>query len=324
MKKPTPSGEAGYVSVYVALVTSLVLVPLVMFVIDLGSMAYHRTKLKNTADAVAIAAVAESSSWHIPIPTEWVGYVPVNGWVINALHLKNLGPLGGIKPKLQKLAELNQDQIGLSTPVEVKDASVYPLANFLSPIMYVKIPVEADVQLHTPFLAKALGKQKGKPGALKMRAESCAVAWYRIDRWGHKWWSADPETIEATVDDFLGTKNEPQKYYRLVNCINEGSDIVSLAEAVITEHVKLDDKFTSILQSWASRNGGNRDMQKTRKSLEQKGSLDECKADDPCIELNRDSLKGWLKGESGKKKAEDEAEKAREEARAEAARKAKQ
>lgn len=324
MRERTPSGEAGYVSVYVALVASLVLVPLVMFVIDLATMAYHRTKLKNTADAVAIAAVAESSSWHIPIPTEWVGYVPVNGWVINALHLKNLGPLGGIKPKLHDLAKLNQDQIGLSTPVVVKDASVYPLANFLSPIMYVKIPVEADVRLHTPFLAKALGKQKGKPGRLLMRAESCALAWYRIDRWGHKWWSADQQTIEATVDDFLGTKNEPQKYYRLVNCINEGSDIVSLGEVMFTEHLKLNKELRSLLQSWGSSSGANRDMQKTRKTLEQKESLDDCQPGDPCIELDRDSLKGWLKEESGKQKAQEEAEKAREEARAEASRKAKQ
>ena len=45
--------QAGYVSVYVALVVSLVLVPLTLIVIDLTVLAYWRAKLRSTADALA-------------------------------------------------------------------------------------------------------------------------------------------------------------------------------------------------------------------------------------------------------------------------------
>lgn len=107
--------QAGYVSVYVALVTSLVLVPLVMMVVDFTLIAYWRTKLRSIADALAIGAVLESREFHIPIPTDFVSGFPVNGYLLNAIHLSNLEPGGfrtGLEPKLRRLAELNRDRVG--------------------------------------------------------------------------------------------------------------------------------------------------------------------------------------------------------------------
>ncbi len=249
-------GQEGYVTVYVALVASLVLVPMVLLVIDLAALAYHRTKLRNTADAVAIGAVAETQSLHIPIPTEWYGYVPVNGWMLNGLHLKNVGPSfalwrwgtkSKVKPKLEKVAALNQDEAGLSTTVTVGDATVLPMGNLFSPYMYVEIPVSADVPLQTPFLARILsqsGKAPPEGNTLKLEAKSCAVAWYRVDSWAHPWWTKDEEALDSlihTLDQFLPIKEdtEPHKYYRLVNCATSADGVLSLAESVITEHLEL-------------------------------------------------------------------------------------
>jgi hypothetical protein len=339
------SGEAGYVSVYVALVCSLVLVPLVMFVIDLTTLAYHRTKLKSTADSLALAAVAESRSFHIPIPTEWIEGIPVNGWLLNGLHLKNLGTsiglgnLGGnseVNDKLKRLARLSADTTGPKpVRVEVGKAHVAPLGNFFFPYMYVKIPVEAEVKLQTPFLAQ-LAKRTSSAGTVTLRAEGCAVAWYRVDSWAHKWWDLkNSDSFVKTIDAFINVTDEPHKYYKLVNCVDEVSDMVSLAEDVITEHLRL--QGVNVNSPWEYlTNQGKGDVKeqfdkwrspystdeptKRAKDYLEKGPSGKCRPGDPCVEADRDSIEGWSASETERRKAEEAAEKAR----LEAARKAQE
>lgn len=310
MSSRTGSGEAGYVSVYVALVTTMVLVPMVFIVIDLATVAYYRTKLKSTADAVAIAAVAESRSFHIPIPTDWVGWFPVNGWLLNGLHLKNLSVGGEPEPKLHKLAQWNQDELGMKVEkVSLQTASVYPLGNLFSPVMYVRMPVEADVKLQTPYLAQMLGKT----GTVKVRAESCAVAWYRPDRWLMRWWDANPESFVNTLDNFINVENEPLKYYRLVNCMDEFSDFASLVEIGLTEHLELSGDAKEFLDKWSSGKSDNKHAKKAREAFK-KGPPERCGPGDPCVEGDKDVIDKWGRKEKDRRKAEEEAEAARKEA----------
>lgn len=313
-----PSGsarrrQAGYVSVYVALVTSLILVPLVMMLIDFTLLAYWRTKLRSTADALAIGAVAESREFHIPIPTEFVGYFPVNGYLLNTIHLSNLEPGGfhtGLEPKLQRLAELNRDRIGPQVEARVGEALVLPLGNFISPFMYVQVPVEAEVPLLTPVLGPLLGSEK--PHSVTLRAESCAAAWYRPDAWVHRWWDADPDTLVKTIDAVVNVTDEPQKYYRLINCVDEGSDLFSLAEVVLAEHLKLNPEVREILDEWA---GGKRQSKEVKRAQDGMRDLPErCGPGDPCVGADRESIERWTRDTSERRKAEEEAERARAEA----------
>lgn len=317
MSEPSRSdrrSQGGYVSVYFALVASLVLVPLVFMLIDVMTLAFYRTKLRNTADAVAIAAVAETRSLHIPIPTEWVSYFPVNGWLINGLNLRNVdfgfGLEREVKRKLHTLAKWNGDVQGQATSVTVGKAQVYPAGNVFFPFMYVKIPVTAQVELSTPFLPRLLGQKEG----FKMQAEGCAVAWYRPDQWARKWWKAeDPESLVKTLDNVFNLTDEPLKYYRLTNCVEEGVDWTTwatLAELVITEHLKLNDEVKGLLDAWKQDEGGV-DMKKTRRRVE-KGIPTACKPGDPCIEPNDESMADWANDSSTKKKAEEEAKAAAE------------
>lgn len=344
-------GQGGYVSVYFALIASLVLVPLVMLLIDVMTLAYYRTKLQSTADAVAIAAVAETSNWHIPIPTDWAGYIPYNGWLINGVHLKNLETSFGIwgygteaapKEKLSQLARLSADEAGQQMSVKLGNAEVYPLGNFVSPFMWVRIPVEAtDVKLHTPFLAQLLSKQGGGGnGTLTLKAEACAVVWYRVDRWAHRWWGSkrpdkDKDAVVKTLDAIINATDEPVKYYRLVNCPTGVADVVSLAESVITEHLNLhrgqvekvfspwqhlDPGAETILKEWGGEEESpSKEMKKAKDSLGQgeKKLPAECKQGTSCLESG--SVDNWVDEAESDKKAEEEARKAAEAAARKAA-----
>lgn len=305
--------QGGYVSVYVALVTSLVLVPVVMMLIDFTLLAYWRTKLRSTADALAIGAVAESREFHIPIPTEFVGYFPVNGYLLNTIHLTNLDP-GGFRtrlgPELQHLAGLNRDRVGPQVEVRVGEARVLPLGNFISPFMYVQIPVEAEVPLLTPLLGPLLGSDK--PQSVTLRAESCAAAWYRPDAWVHRWWDADLDTLVKTIDAVVNVTDEPQKYYRLVNCVDEGSDLFSLAEVVLAEHLMLNPEVREILSEWV---GGKRQSKEVKRAREGMRNLPErCGPGDPCVNPDRESIERWGRDTTERRRAEEEAERARAEA----------
>jgi len=295
----------------VALVSSLVLVPLVMMLLDFTVLAYWRTKLRSMADALAIGAVAESREFHIPIPTEFAGYFPVNGYLINTIHLSNLETGGfhtGLGPELKRLAELNRD--GAQVEVRVEEARVLPMGNFISPFMYVQIPVEAEVPLLTPFLGPLLGSDK--PRSVTLRAESCAAAWYRPDAWVHRWWDADIDTLIKTIDAVVNVTDEPQKYYRLINCVDEGSDLFSLAEVVLAEHLKLHPEVREILTEWV---GGKRQSKEVKRAQDGMRSLPEdCGPGDPCVSADRESVERWTRDTSERRKAEEEAERARAEA----------
>lgn len=307
-------------SVYVALAVSLVLVPLTLIVIDLTMLAYWRVKLRSTADALAIGAVVESREFHIPIPTEFAGYFPVNGFLINALHLSNLKP-GGIRteiePKLQRLAELNRDGIGAQVEVRVGEAWVWPMGNFISPFMYVQIPVEAEVPLLTPFLGPLLGSDH--PNAVTLRAESCAAAWYRPDAWVHRWWDADPDTLVKTIDAVINVTDEPQKYYRLINCVDEAADVFSLLEIVASEHLAQDPEALELLGQWIGRRPPQREVVRTRRGLER--LPERCGYGDPCVDGSRASVEQWTRSIEERLKAEEEAARARAEAARRAAEK---
>lgn len=290
-----------------ALVSTLVLVPMVFMAIDLATLAYVRVKLKNTADAVAMAAVAESSSWHIPIPTEWVGWFPVNGWLLNGLHLKNLSVQGKANEKLAELARKNQDQMGLALHgVTVERAGVSPLGNWFSPVMYVRIPVAADVKLHTPY-----ARTFSKNGTIRLRAESCAVAWYRPDRWLMKWWTPDKASFVETLDNFINVEGEPLKHYRLVNCLEGAADWVSLAEIGVTAYRDLDRESKDLLDQWSTGRSQSKTLKKARDQF-RTGPPDDCKT--VCVDGDKGSIDEWADTERDRRKAEEEAEKAREEA----------
>jgi len=304
------------VSVYVALVASLILVPLALMLIDLTMLAYWRTKLRSTADALAIGAVVESREFHIPIPTEFVGYFPVNGFLINALHLSNLKPGGfrtPVEPKLERLAELNRDRTGPQVEVRVGEALVLPMGNFISPFMYVQIPVEAEVPLLTP-LGALLGSDR--PNTVTLRAESCAAAWYRPDAWVHRWWDADPDTLVKTIDAVINVTDEPQKYYRLINCVDEPSDVLSLMEVVAQEHLALDTEAMEFLQQWMGNRPRQPETERARRGLER--LPERCEPGDPCIDGSRASTERWIRSTEERRRAE--AEEAQR--RAEAARRA--
>jgi len=293
-------------------VTSLVLLPMVMVLIDLTVLAYWRTKLRNTADALAIGAVAQSRNFHIPIPTEFVGYFPVNGYLLNAIHLSNLETSGfvtDIGPKLKGLATLNQDQVGPQAEVRVGEALVLPLGNLVSPFMYVQIPVEVEVKPITPFLGALLGEGEGR---ILLQAKSCALAWYRPDRWVHKWWDADPDTFTQTLDAIINVTDEPTKYYRLTNCVDEGSDVLSMAEAVIKEHLDLNPEAWKVVQEWAGRKPQSKEMKRAKEGM--KELPERCGSGDPCVEADPESIEDWSREETRRRKAEEEAERAREEA----------
>jgi|GEM_PF-2945354 len=356
-------GQEGYVAVYVALVASLVLVPMVLLVIDLAALGYHRTKLRNTADAVALGAVAESQSIHIPIPTEWYGYIPVNGWMLNGIHLKNLETSFGVwrawgesavGEKLQQVAAQNQDVVGLKTQVVVGTAQVMPVGNLFSPYMYVEIPVSAEVQLQTPYLARLLsrGGEQAAGNKLTVAAKSCAVAWYRVDSWAHKWWTQDGNPLESlvhTLDQFLPLQeeNEPHKYYRLVNCADDLIDPLSRVEEVIAMHLETQTgkRYTSPWdrvdeqnaakgnppQRSGTRKGEGSEVEKgkeiwdkawnsTGKEFEPvRESMkrpDSCKAAGTCVD--RDSTREWAKAEEEQERLAEEARKAAEKAAEEA------
>ncbi|BAD39388.1 hypothetical protein [Symbiobacterium thermophilum] len=305
--------EAGYASVYVALVVSLVLVPLTLIVIDFTTLAYWRAKLQGTADALAIGAVLETREFHIPIPTEFVGYFPVNGFLINALHLSNLKPGGvhtRVEPKLERLVELNRDRMGAQVEVRAGDARVLPAGNFLSPFMYVHIPVEAEVPLLTPLLGTLLGSDH--PNRVTLRAESCAAAWYRPDAWVHRWWDADPETLVKTIDAVINVTDEPQKYYRLINCVDEAADVLSLLEIVAREHLARDPEAREFLEQWMGNRPQPREMQRARKGLER--LPERCGPDDPCVDGSRESIEEWARSTVERRRAEEEEAKKREEA----------
>lgn len=304
--------QAGYVSVYVALVVSLVLVPLTLMVIDLTVLAYWRAKLRSTADALALAAVVESREFHIPIPTEFVGYFPVNGFLLNALHLSNLRPGGlrtPVEPKLERLAELNHDRAGLQVRVRTGEALVLPMGNFISPFMYVQIPVEAEVPLLTP-LGAVLGSDR--PDAVTLRAESCAAAWYRPDAWVHRWWDADPETLVKTIDAVINVTDEPQKYYRLINCVDEPSDVFALLEVVAQEHLALDPEAVAFLHEWLGSRPAQREVVRARRGLER--LPERCGPGDPCVDGSRESIEQWTRSTVEQRRAEEEEARRRAEA----------
>ncbi len=297
-------------SVYTALVVSLVLVPLTLIVIDLTHLAYWRVKLQSTADALAIGAVAESRNFHIPIPTEFVGYFPVNGFLLNGLHLSNLKPGGirtAIEPKLERLAALNRDRLGAPVEVRVGEALVLPMGNFISPFMYVQIPVEAEVPLLTPLLGPLLGSDH--PHAVRLRAESCAAAWYRPDAWVHRWWDADPETLVKTIDAVINVTDEPHKYYRRINCVEEAADALSLLELVAREHGALDPDAWEFLSQWIGKRQAHREVERARKGLER--LPERCGPGDPCVEGSRSSIERWTRDTVERRRAEEEEARAR-------------
>lgn len=292
---------------YFAVVVSLVLIPAVMLALDAATLIYHRTKLKATADALALGIVGETQSLHLPIPTTFVGFLPVDGFVLNGLHLKNLNwdstiPKGN---KLLRLADLNRDVIGQATQVKVTKAVVRPAGNTFSPFMYVEVPVDSQVKLQTPFLSNLLGG-KGD-GSFTIRDQSCGIAWYELDSWVHRWWS------DETLDIFIDIDGEPKKFYRLTNCVDEGLDLISLMEQVITEEIGSGKsgrkrEIQKRIQGKLGKDAGR--LTETLGDLARKGSRGQagCGPGSPCIDLDKESLKRWAREteEAGKRQAEAE------------------
>lgn len=334
MSGPSRRNERGYVSVYVALAAGLVLVPLVMLMLDVTALAYWRVKLKTIADAIAIGAVAESRSLHIPIPTKVVGWVPVEGVLVSGIHLKNLeaglptDKYSEVDKKLRKLVNLNRDAAPKAS-ISLGRAVVQPVGNFVSPFMYVRVPVTGTVKLQTPFLARALGLEPdpsgGKTPAVKIKVESCSMAWYRIDRWFYRWSAASPETVVEVLDQFFKFDDEPNKYYRLINCPEAGVDFLAMAELVITEHLRLqgrvqDDPWVALgfpgaqdlLRRWKGEKKASGELKRVRDTLKD-GLPADCGGGGPCLE-GGDSIRDWVERETARNRAEEEAERARREA----------
>ncbi|MFZ5814876.1 MAG: TadE/TadG family type IV pilus assembly protein [Bacillota bacterium] len=318
--------QAGYVAVYFALVASLVLVPLVMLAVDVAALAYARAKLQSAADALALGAVAESRTWHVPVPTKVVAGVPVEGVLLSGLHLSNLsmsfglGSWGGnskIETKLQSVAKLQQDATGRSLSMKPETAKVMPLGNFFSPFMYVRMPVTGTVTPQTPFLGRLLGQEGGE---IQLKAESCAVAWYRVDRWVQSWW--DPDLLDTLFD----LEGKPAKYYRRINCLKDLDDWVNLAEFIPAEHYAVTRERPKVdmgpLRKWFGDSGEDKETKRAKEGMRRKRDelKEECRKGDPCLEQGR--TKEWVEHETERRQAEEEAEKAREKARLEAARRA--
>ncbi|HLN63451.1 MAG TPA: pilus assembly protein TadG-related protein [Symbiobacteriaceae bacterium] len=235
-------GQGGYVTVYSALVITFVLVPMLFFALDVVSLMYYKAKAQNLADAAALAAVKDTTNWHIPIPDTWAWIIPVDGWFINLLTLKNVGWSASLRhvPESElnaapkgKLVALNKDRSwGKDDRMHLGKIQALP-GNFPSPIIGVRAPVTATVKVYTPFLARAMasGKSsKGGPDTVTISAEACAMAWYRPDYIVHRWWT--PQTMD-NLFDIPGT--EPLKYYRAVDCPHGAWDLVKLIEAPVTE-----------------------------------------------------------------------------------------
>jgi hypothetical protein len=318
----------------VALVASLVLVPVVMLMLDLTTLAYWRVKLQNMADAIAIGAVAESRSLHIPIPTGFMSWVPVEGVLLSGIHLKNLelslptNKYSEVGDKLRKLIHLNRDAAPKAS-ISLGKAVVQPVGNFVSPFMYVRVPVTGTVKLQTPFLARALGKEPdpngGKAPTVKIKVESCSMAWYRIDRWFYPWSVASPGTVVEVLDQFFKFEDEPNKYYRLIKCPDDKVDFLAMAEVAITEHLRLqgrgaDDPWDALgfpdakdlLRRWKGEKKASGDLKRTRDTLKE-ALPEECVEGAPCLE-GADSVRDWVERETERNRAEEEAERARKEA----------
>jgi hypothetical protein len=193
-----------------------VLLLLLLGTIEMAMRVYYKAQVRSAATAAALAAVGTQVHWPLPIPTKWVFIfeipIPIDGIVINTLHLPNVD-WGDVRDETLETMKLTNSNIKF-------DTKVLPWALAPSPLKWVKITAKERPPL---VLSRIFG-------AGEIVESACAIAWIRPDYWQHGWW--DPKSEKS----LFGVGDENYRYYRLVPCGLVGT--TDLLEAVITEYVQ--------------------------------------------------------------------------------------
>lgn len=208
----------GYAAILVCL-TVPVLLALIGLGVDFGTLAYHKAKVQQAADSAAIAAVKNQSVWHVPVPTKFFGPIPIDGVVIHAMHLNNLGWAGEPLDAVQGIARVNQDA---KAPISLSQNRYVPGWNVLAPFHYIEMTATSEVPLH---FGKLWGSDRSK-----VEAKGCAIAWIRPDFWGHGWWTN--KTAEAVMGKELN-------FYRAVPCVDDEGDFWDMANVLMPAMLQL-------------------------------------------------------------------------------------
>jgi hypothetical protein len=190
-----------------------VLLLLMLGVIELGMRVYYKAQVRSIATAAALAAVGEQNHWPVPIPTKFIDVVPVDGFIINTLHLPDVDSYGGLKGGVAKVNELTNPKVHL-------DAEVLPWPYLPAPFKRVQM----TATLNPPLVFSRMFR------AEPITESACAMAWIRPDYWKHDWWTA------KTKKSLFGIGNQDFRYFRLVPC--EWSSAGDILEAVIAAHLE--------------------------------------------------------------------------------------
>ncbi|HEY8345961.1 MAG TPA: hypothetical protein VIL07_01645 [Symbiobacteriaceae bacterium] len=219
-----------------------VLLALFLGVYDVGLLLTYKVQTRSAATAAALAAVGTQEHYPIPIPTKfvWAGFpIPVDGYIINTLHLPNVDATlrswttGQVRNESESVAKLTNPDIRLQSRV---------LPTGWVPLPFKWVEVTAEVDPPRGVFSRIAVRQP-------LRHKACAVAWVRPDYWVHPWW--DKRTLEVT-DAFLeklgptepAGSEEPLRYYRQVTCGISG--VPELLEVIAEAHFQATGRRPSV------------------------------------------------------------------------------
>jgi hypothetical protein len=194
-----------------------VLLLLLLGTIEMGMRVYYRAQVRSAATAAALAAVGTQVHWPIPIPKKWVIIfdvpIPVDGIVINTLHLPNVDWGGDVRGEALETRNLTNSNIKFAT-------TVLPWALAPSPLKWVNITASVS----PPQVFSRIFR------AGPVEESACAIAWIRPDYWEHGWWD------KKSQQSLFGIGDKDYRYYRLVPCglLGAGDSL----EAVLTAYVQ--------------------------------------------------------------------------------------
>jgi|GEM_PF-3869619 len=184
---------------------TVIVLPVLLFlflgVYEVGLLMYYRVQVRSAATAAALAAVGTQKHIPVPIPTQFVEVppiiVPVNGYIVNTLHLPNVdATFGSIGRSIvgMETAEVRgeaADAARLTNPAIRLKRKVLPTHWVPFPFKYVEITAEVD---------PPKGVFTQLVGSKTISHSACAIAWVRPDYWAHQWW--DEKTLEVVASFF--------------------------------------------------------------------------------------------------------------------------
>lgn len=171
-----------------------VLLLLFLAVYDVGRLMFYRVQVRSAATAAALAAVGTQKHYPIPIPTKWIHTgtipIPVDGIIINTLHLPNVDATLTSLKSGQVRGESAQVVSQTNPNIQVS-SRVLPSPWVPTPVKYVEVTAQVDAPpgVFAPFRSRQ-----------PLTHKACAIAWVRPDYWYHDWW--DKRTLEV-VESFL-------------------------------------------------------------------------------------------------------------------------